>query len=77
MVLIFENSMATGKYAKNSNKPPGDAYLGIEGAEEEDHDAPTTPLMLFLVLSLMNNMAHPLLLDQIREPKLIIPRLMA
>jgi hypothetical protein len=77
MALIFENSMATEKYAKSSNEPPGDAYLGIEGAEEEDHDVPTTPVILFLVLSLMNNMAHPLLLDQIREPKLIILRLMA
>jgi hypothetical protein len=76
MALIFRNSMATGKYAKSSNDPLGDAYLGTEGTEEEDHDVPTTPVMIFLILSLMNNMAHHLLLDQIREPKLIISRLM-
>jgi hypothetical protein len=43
MPLIFENNMANRKYAKSCNEPLGDAYLGIEGTEEEDHDVPTTP----------------------------------
>jgi hypothetical protein len=32
-------------------------------------------VMLFLVLSMMNNLHHPLLLDQTRELKLVIMRL--
>jgi hypothetical protein len=37
MALIFRNSMATEKYAKSSNEPLGDAYLGTEAVEEECH----------------------------------------
>jgi hypothetical protein len=57
--------MATKKYAKSSNEPLGDAYLGTKGHRKIMMFL-LPSVMLFLVLSLMNNMAHPLLLDQIR-----------
>jgi hypothetical protein len=34
MALIFENSMATGKYAKCPSESLGDAYFGTEVVEE-------------------------------------------
>jgi hypothetical protein len=57
--------MATKKYAKSSNEPLGDAYLGTKG-QRKIMMFLLPSVMLFLVLSLMNNMTHPLLLDQIR-----------
>jgi hypothetical protein len=43
MALIFENSMATRKYAKSSGEPLGKASPRTECAEQESHDVPTTP----------------------------------
>jgi hypothetical protein len=42
MSTIFENSMATGKYAKGSNKPLGIDDVDHEAAEEEGNGVPTT-----------------------------------
>jgi hypothetical protein len=43
MALIFGNSMATGKYAKSSGEPLGEASPRTECAEQESHDVPTSP----------------------------------
>jgi hypothetical protein len=59
MALIFGNSMATGNYAKGSNEPLGDAYLGIEAIQEKGHNVPTTPTDGNTIPSLVNDEQHP------------------
>jgi hypothetical protein len=72
MSIIFENSIATEKYANGSNEP-----LGVDDAEmkllrrEVMTFLPLLMLLLILLLN-MNMVDHPLSLDQTKEPKLLI-----
>jgi hypothetical protein len=59
MALIFGDSMATKKYAKGSNEPLGDAYLGTEAVEEQGHNVPTTPTNGNAIPSPVNNEQCP------------------
>jgi hypothetical protein len=59
MALVFGNSLATRKYAKSSNEPLGDAYLGTEVVEEEGHNVRTTPTDGNAIPSPVNDEQHP------------------
>jgi hypothetical protein len=75
MSTIFKNSMATEKCAKGPHES-----LGVDDAENEivAEVLAFLPLLMFLLMLLlilllkMDMVDHPLSLDQIKEPKLLI-----